>query len=945
MPRFFIVDPQLRDYEGHHFECSQTTAEAIRRFGLEPVVLAHKDFSIGDTNGVRYRPWFRHRQHSGQENAWRIDLRRALEEEKIGADDHVFLHTLYITELEHLFALMELAPPAVMPHWHVLFIRDLDEHGLYDRYVVGNLFRRLNHLPVFAAKLNIYTDTLLMREEYLPYAALVNKDVYALPAPLRHTLPVAERKHGASDPIRVSYLGDARKEKGYAHLPQAVDYVLKHLPPHRKVEFVIQSGFNRPGGEPGMLAARTALEAMPHVQCPVGPLTTQEYYGLLQAADIVVLPHDPRPFFFRSSGTLPDAVGAGKVTVVSERCWLTTQVDETRAVTFSAYSQLGPAICRAIENFESLQAKAVAYAKPYQKENSPDALVARLMKEKPEWKPQPVGDPAKKKALVVCNDWLLSPFCGPNLSGRRQFRYLREQGYEVHVLVSMPMALKGFPHMEDLRMDCENFCSQHGVDRLWYSWFSSDKQYGWGGEGNQSTALATLGRYADNDLISEFRVRENYTIDPVLVEFAKESPFEFIMLNHVFNMPLIDKLGLKNPTIICDTHDYMSRNRAEKRGDTAVDPDEDQMEMNALARCKGIIAVSAEEKKLFKDKLPPHMKSAHLIPPPLVMFDPAEATAGCLNMLDVVQAAGIMDIKSIELLVKFLEKQQHIQLLFVSSNHPQAVQSFAAFYNEVFVPFLKAQGVIVTVAGTMRPPYGLPKNEMQIQFLGRVKDLAPLYAASRVVILPIYFGTGTSIKSVEALAYGRPVLGTPLAFRGFKAELYNEAAPLIANDPQKFGGKILELLADVEKRKANAAQVHKLWRYLRWSDYSHSFSKLISECIPEFHAVAPPPEPAQELPPYFEFGGDALGFNIMLRLVLLGGQLAPGDATQMLEAMRNPARRALFEKIFDSFFVTRTAPMAQGFEKSGFFLDAVRWGGRSFEDFKAFLESRVQAAA
>jgi hypothetical protein len=296
--------------------------------------------------------------------------------------------------------------------------------------------------------------------------------------------------------------------------------------------------------------------------------------------------------------------------------------------------------------------------------------------------------------------------------------------------------------------------------------------------------------------------------------------------------------------------------------------------------------------------------------------------------------------------VKFLEKQQRVDLLFISSNHPQAVQSFAAFYKDVFLPFLKARGVIVTVVGSMRPPTGFPKNETQVQFLGRMKDLSPLYAASQVVILPIYFGTGTGIKTIEAIGYGRPILGTPLAFRGFTPEIYKEAAPLIVANPQDFAAKALELLADVEKRKANAQHVHNLARHLpRWSDYSNGLSKLAAESLPGLQPMLLPPDPPPDPEPYFEFGGDALGFNIMLRLVLMGGQPAPGDSTRMLEAMKNPSRRALFEKIFDSFFVSRTAPMAQGFNKSGFFLDAVRWGGRSFEDLVTFLENAARKAA
>lgn len=55
----------------------------------------------------------------------------------------------------------------------------------------------------------------------------------------------------------------------------------------------------------------------------------------------------------------------------------------------------------------------------------------------------------------------------------------------------------------------------------------------------------------------------------------------------------------------------------------------------------------------------------------------------------------------------------------------------------------------------------VPPGTPGIVALGRVADLAPEYAAARVVINPAVAGTGLKIKSVEALAHLRPVVGWP----------------------------------------------------------------------------------------------------------------------------------------------------------------------------------------
>lgn len=57
-----------------------------------------------------------------------------------------------------------------------------------------------------------------------------------------------------------------------------------------------------------------------------------------------------------------------------------------------------------------------------------------------------------------------------------------------------------------------------------------------------------------------------------------------------------------------------------------------------------------------------------------------------------------------------------------------------------------------------------------VKLLGFVDDLAPVYAAASAVVCPIYSGSGTCIKAVEALMHGRIVIGSPFAFRGWTDE-------------------------------------------------------------------------------------------------------------------------------------------------------------------------------
>jgi glycosyltransferase involved in cell wall biosynthesis len=57
----------------------------------------------------------------------------------------------------------------------------------------------------------------------------------------------------------------------------------------------------------------------------------------------------------------------------------------------------------------------------------------------------------------------------------------------------------------------------------------------------------------------------------------------------------------------------------------------------------------------------------------------------------------------------------------------------------------------------------------EIEVTGPVEDLAPLYAASDVVLAPLRAGGGTRIKILEAFAHRRPVIATPLGAEGIAA--------------------------------------------------------------------------------------------------------------------------------------------------------------------------------
>ena len=82
---------------------------------------------------------------------------------------------------------------------------------------------------------------------------------------------------------------------------------------------------------------------------------------------------------------------------------------------------------------------------------------------------------------------------------------------------------------------------------------------------------------------------------------------------------------------------------------------------------------------------------------------------------------------------------------------------------------------------------------------GFVQDLLAEYKNSRVVIVPIYSGSGTSVKVVEAMKLNRVCVATREGVRGYDKYLYDGQDYLLAQNDADFAQKILALVDDVYK--------------------------------------------------------------------------------------------------------------------------------------------------
>jgi glycosyltransferase involved in cell wall biosynthesis len=101
-------------------------------------------------------------------------------------------------------------------------------------------------------------------------------------------------------------------------------------------------------------------------------------------------------------------------------------------------------------------------------------------------------------------------------------------------------------------------------------------------------------------------------------------------------------------------------------------------------------------------------------------------------------------------------------------------------------------------------------REGRVYLSGTVPEVGSFYAASRVAVVPVMTGGGTSIKLLEAMAHSRPVVSTSVGARGLRVR-HGEHL-LVADEPAAFAEACRFLLADPARATELAAAGHEFVR-------------------------------------------------------------------------------------------------------------------------------------
>ena len=138
------------------------------------------------------------------------------------------------------------------------------------------------------------------------------------------------------------------------------------------------------------------------------------------------------------------------------------------------------------------------------------------------------------------------------------------------------------------------------------------------------------------------------------------------------------------------------------------------------------------------------------------------------------------------------------RMLFVASDNSINVHGIQTFIREA-LPLIRAQvpSAYLCLAGSICKAVDEHSGVIK---LGRVDDLQSAYQHAQVIVNPVLFNTGLSIKNLEALGFGKPLVTATVGTEGMEAGI--GTAFEAADSPTDFALRCIGLLVDDSHRTA-----------------------------------------------------------------------------------------------------------------------------------------------
>ncbi|NQW21549.1 MAG: glycosyltransferase [Chloroflexi bacterium] len=335
--RLIVADPSLSGFSGHYYEYARAIGNAAAKAGIKPILVGNQSFT--GTSSTEILPYFRLQTYdmtdSNLPTPLRMmktalvhagDLKRLSRQQTLGNTDLVLMPTVSLPVLFGLlFAFGFRWRRKNMPIVSLVLRDTMKIHRPAVRTLTSLFF---NLAKIFRATrwLQICVDTNELKDEY---STITSYPITVLPIPIERDTITGIIDVASNEQLTISMLGDARLGKGIDMIPDLIEDLLLDYPD--QLQFIIQTSRPVIGADSEVLDStlkrlnQIELESE-HLKLLPIPLTTEEYFLTIARSDIMLHPYRAESYRYQSSGMFAEALALGKVVVVPNKTWMSSEL-------------------------------------------------------------------------------------------------------------------------------------------------------------------------------------------------------------------------------------------------------------------------------------------------------------------------------------------------------------------------------------------------------------------------------------------------------------------------------------------------------------------------------------------------------------------------------------------------------------------------------------------
>lgn len=269
-----------------------------------------------------------------------------------------------------------------------------------------------------------------------------------------------------------------------------------------------------------------------------------------------------------------------------------------------------------------------------------------------------------------------------------------------------------------------------------------------------------------------------------LEKLLRERPVEIIHIHHCWNLRLAARLATeagrrwgKRPKLVCETHDVQSANKDVIAGSLWLNPKTDvsaliASEIRLCQLADLLLHINARDEQVFRERLP---TLRHALVEPTI----SPSTEAALSTLRRQTAP------------------PEGKLVYIATDNYWNVET-TVWILESVIPLaprlrdhIRIYGQIGEGVRRIRPDLF---NANETLFPGSVGAVTEAYSGAKGILVPALGGSGSSIKLLEGLCSGLPMLGTSAVVRGLSPYQLARIPVRIHDDAAAFAQAALEIV-------------------------------------------------------------------------------------------------------------------------------------------------------